>query len=294
MRLILHTGVHYTEQDRLEQSLLRNADALAAKNVAMPHPESFRGLMRDTLNAMHRAPISADAGDVLIDAILGDDAPESLDRVILSDANFFRTAGTAVQKGYFYPAAAQRMAYMTQLFPNDQLEIFMAIRNPAALLPILHSVAVHPNDAAFWGGRRPQDLRWSETLAEIRSTAPQIPITVWCNEDLPLIWSQVLREIAGFGEEEKIAGGFDLLMTIMSKEGMQRFRAYLAGQPTMSEAQKRRVIAAFLDKFALEDEIEEELDMSGWTEDLVEELTDLYDADLAAIEAIPGVRVITP
>ena len=58
--------------------------------------------------------------------------------------------------------------------------------------------------------------------------------------------------------------------------------------------QKRRVIAAFLDKFALDEEIEEELDMPGWTEELVAELTEVYDEDVLAIQRIPGVTVLTP
>jgi hypothetical protein len=64
--------------------------------------------------------------------------------------------------------------------------------------------------------------------------------------------------------------------------------------PDMSEIQKRRVIVAFLDKFALEDEIEEELDMPGWTDDLVQELTDLYDRDIETVRRIAGVTMIAP
>ena len=291
MRLILHTGVHYTEQDRLAQTVQRNDAVFAQGKVAMPDPESYRSLVRDTLNAMHRAPVTEDARDVLLDVILGSDEPE---RVILTDPNFFRTPGTAVQQGQFYPDAPSRMASMARLFPEDDLEIFMAIRNPAALLPILHNVSSHPKDAQFWGGRGPQDVRWSDLLTDIRAAAPEIPITVWCNEDMPLLWSQIIREMLGLDENTKIAGGFDLLATIMSTEGMQRFRAYLASHPEMSELQKRRVIAAFLDKFALEDEIEEELDMMGWTDALVDELTEIYDQDMYAIEQIPGVRLVTP
>jgi len=73
----------------------------------------------------------------------------------------------------------------------------------------------------------------------------------------------------------------------------------------MTEMQKRPVIAAFLDKHAIEDEIDkhaiedeiaEELDMSGWTEALVDELTDVYvyDDDVLAIQRIPGVTLIAP
>lgn len=291
MQLVLHTGVHYTEQDRIAQTLMRNADLLSEKNVAMPDPEIYRGLVRDTLNAMHRAPLTEDARSVLLDVILKGAQP---DRLILSDPNFFRTAGTAVQQGKLYPAAAQRMQYMAQIFGADQIEIFMTIRNPAAILPMFKATSTHPADNMFWGKKDPRDLRWSDLLVEMRRATPEIPITVWCNEDMPMVWSAVIREIAGFVPDAKINGAFDLLYSIMSKEGMQRFRAYLGNHPEMSEMQKRRVIAAFLDKFALEDEIEEELDMPGWTEELVDELSDIYDRDLLVIEQIPGIRVIAP
>lgn len=291
MQLALHTGVHYTEEDRLLKCLLHNKDTFAKRGIAVPGPSSFRGLFRDTLNAMHKAPPGPEARDILLDAAL-DDA--SADRIVLSDPNFFRTPATAVMKGHLYPDAATRMMHMAQLFPDDDIEIFMAIRNPASLVPILFDKSMNQNDGPFWGTLTALDLRWSDTLGQIREAAPDIPITVWCNEDLPLIWSQVIREIAGLELHEKITGGFDLLAKIMSKEGMQRFRTYLDSHPDMSEIQKRRVIAAFLDKFAIDDEIEEELDMPGWTEELVDEMSDIYDDDMAIIQRIPGVTMITP
>ena len=49
----------------------------------------------------------------------------------------------------------------------------------------------------------------------------------------------------------------------MSKEGMQRFAAYLKSHLEMTEIQKRRVIFALLNKFALEEKIEEELTLAG-------------------------------
>lgn len=291
MQIILHTGAHYTEQDRLIKTILRNSGKLSKQGIHVPGPNSYRALVRDTLNAMSRTPAGPDAREVLLDVILDDVAPK---RVLLSDPNFFRTAGTALRNGVIYPDAPARMMHMADLFPEDELQIFFAIRNPAALVPILFDVAVHKQPGQFWGGRSPQDLRWSETIANIRRAAPGIPITVWCNEDMPLIWSQVIRDMVGLASDEKIIGAFDLLATIMSKEGMQRFRGYLDSHPQMSEPQKRRVIAVFLEKFALDDEIEEELDMPGWTEELVDEMTALYDADMAVIASIPGVRLITP
>lgn len=291
MQLVLHTGAHYTEQERLIQSMLRNSDAFGKKGIVIPDPEAYRGVIRGTLNAMQRTPPSDDARDVLLDVILED---EDAERVILSDPNFFRTQGTAMQNGVLYPAAPTRMAYMAELFPDDDVQIFLAVRNPATFLPILHGVAKEKDHAAFWGTCEPMDIRWSETIGAIRAAVPDVPITVWCNEDMPLIWSQIILRMAGLEEGSKISGGFDLLMSIMSKEGMQRFRSYLAAHPDMSEAQKGRVIAAFLDKFALDEEIEEELDMPGWTDELVDAMTDQYDQDMAEVARIPNLSIIAP
>ncbi|KIN66227.1 hypothetical protein Z946_239 [Sulfitobacter noctilucicola] len=291
MQLILHTGAHYTEQERLIKSVLRNKETFSQRGVVVPGPNSYRGIMRDTLNAMSRSPASPDARAVLLDVML-DGTPA--DRLILSDANFFRTAGTAIQRGVLYPAAPDRMANMVSLFPDDEIEIFLGLRNPATLIPVLYDKSIDQAPDAFWAGRRPQDIQWSDTISQIRAAAPSVPITVWCNEDTPLIWSQIIRDMAGIEHHDKIAGGFDLLMSIMSKEGMERLRAYMHSNPEMTEMQKRRVIGAFLEKFAIDEAIEEELDMPGWTEALVDELTDLYDEDMLAVQRLPGVTMISP
>lgn len=290
MKLVLHVGVHFTEEDRMMKCLLRNADDFASKGTVVPGHTKYRAILRDTLNAMVSAEPSEMARDVLVDAFLDD---TEADRVILSDANFFRTPKSAVQQGMLYPAAPVRMMRMAQVFEQDEVEIFMAIRNPATLLPILYSKAEDPDPASFWGGRDPRDILWSETVGLLRDAVPDVPITIWCNEDTPLIWAHIIRQMAGLPDDQKIIGGFDLLSSIMSSEGMKRFRAYLKDHPIMTEHQKRRAIAAFLDKYALDGEVEEELDMPGWTEDVVDEMTEIYDEDVAKIAAMPGVRVLT-
>ena len=291
MQLILHAGAHYTEEDRLLKSLLTDKAMLSENGTFVPEHSVYRGLFRDTLNAMHKSSASDSARDVLLDAILEDSQAE---RVILSDANFFRTPATAMIEGMLYPAAPVRMMRMAQLFPDDELQIFMAIRNPATLLPILHQVSADNSDVQFWGDKDPLDVRWSDTLALLRDSAPEIEITVWCNEDAPLIWGNILREMTGLPATVPLAGEFDLLETIMKPEGMARFKSYIAAHPQITGIQQQRVIAAFLDKFAIEDALEEELDMPDWTDELVEQMTDIYDADVAQIQQIPGIRMLLP
>ena len=75
---------------------------------------------------------------------------------------------------------------------------------------------------------------------------------------------------------------------------MTRFEEYLAAHPNMTEMQKRRVISAFLDKFAIEDAIEEEVNAPGWSEADIEAMTEIYEEDMFAVARIPGVTYIAP
>jgi len=91
-----------------------------------------------------------------------------------------------------------------------------------------------------------------------------------------------------------LAGEFALLPEIMTKAGHERFNAYMEARPGLTEAQKRRVVTAFLDKFADEAAIEEELDVPEWDPGMIETLSALYDEDVAEITRMDGVRMILP
>jgi hypothetical protein len=143
-------------------------------------------------------------------------------------------------------------------------------------------------------GIAPLDLRWSDLIARIRNILPRASLTVWCNEDTPLIWAQLIRELGGVDPLTKITGGFDLLSAIMSADGMKHFVTYLKANPPQTEQQKRRIIAAFLEKYALEDEVEDEIDIPGWTEETVDQLTANYDEDIDRIVSMEGVNFIGP
>jgi hypothetical protein len=103
-----------------------------------------------------------------------------------------------------------------------------------------------------------------------------------------------VREIAGLAANDPFEGAYDLLSEIMSPDGMARFESYLKSHPDMTEMQTRRVITAFLDKFAIEDMVEEEVDLPGWTDTLIENLTDQYEEDIFKISRIPGVTLLSP
>ena len=119
-------------------------------------------------------------------------------------------------------------------------------------------------------------------------------LTIWCNEDSPLLWPEILRAVAGVGQDQTLDGDFDLLATIMSDEGLDRIKAFFDSHPPHHLAQRRRATAAFLEKYARADEMEVEIDLPGWSEELVEAMTAGYDADCAEIASLPGVVFLTP
>ncbi|XDA96583.1 hypothetical protein AB1M95_10565 [Sulfitobacter sp. LCG007] len=291
MKIILHAGAHFTEEDRLMKCLLRNKPDFARRGVSVPGPGRYRQLLRDSLSALRDSPASQESPDILLDAILDD---EKARRLVLSNANLFAAPRGALRGGMIYASAPERLRQVAALFSGIEIRLFMALRNPASFVPACFSQSRLDDVAAFLDCADPRSLRWSDTLIAIREALPDLPMTIWCSEDAPLLWGQIIREMAGLGEHDEITGGFDLLASIMTPQGMARFKSYLEEHDDLPEASRRRVMRAFLDRFAIEEALEEEIDMPHWTQDLVAEMTDTYDRDMLRIESIPNLRLLLP
>lgn len=291
MQIVYHIGANCTDQDRLLKSILKNADNLSKQGIKVPGPGKYRRLLRETLEALDGNPPVAEAREILLDAILDD---EQCNRLVLSHAQFMCVHRRVFEGGALYRLAETKLRSLASLFPEDEIDIFMGIRNPATFIPAVFHESPADDFARFMHGVAPETVRWSDLIAQIKTVLPKANLTVWCNEDTPLIWAQLIREISGVDPLTKITGGFDLLSTIISPEGMRRFVTYIKAHPPQTEVQKRRIIAAFLEKYALDDQIEDEIDLPGWTDETVETLSALYEDDIDRIERMTGVDFITP
>lgn len=291
MQIAYHIGVNCTDEERLLRSLMRSADLLSQADIALPGPGRYRKLMRETVEGLTQGPAPAETRDVLVDAIT--DMPEAR-RMVLSNAAFLTQPNRIFEDGQFYGMAGFKMQALRQMFPGDAVTVFMALRNPATFVPAVFAQARARTMDSYLGPVDPRSLRWSDLIARMRAAAPDIPLVVWCNEDTALIWNELLHRLADLPAAAPMEGAHDLLETIMAPEGMARFRAYLASHPPASDLQLRRVIGAFLDKYALPHEIEEEIDIPGWDAALVDDLTAAYEADLPRIAAMPGVTFLSP
>ncbi len=291
MQIVYHIGSNCTDQDRLLKSVLKNAESFAKQGVKVPGPGKYRRLIRETIQRLDGNSPPDDTREILLDAILDD---EKCNRLVMSHAQFICIHSRVFENGIFFEQTDFKLKSLEALFPEDELEIFIALRNPATFIPALYKESKLPNFATFMNDINPMHVHWSDLIQRIRMILPNARLTVWCNEDTPLIWAQLIRELAGVDPLTRITGGFDLLSTIMTTEGMKKFVAYLKANPPQTEQQKRRIIAAFLERYAIPEEVEDEIDLPGWTDETVAQLTQAYESDLERIEDMEGVNFIAP
>jgi hypothetical protein len=292
MDIALHLGVHCTDDERIFRALMKNRDRLAAAGTALPMTRSYRQMLPKLIRSLRGAPAGTDAQDMVRDALGVDDGTR---RLILSHENLACFPVQAVGPNGLYPQLHLRLAALANVFPTDRCTFFVALRNPATLVPALLERGLVSGYGELMADTDPRGLRWGPVLRAMLSAVPDAGLVLWCNEDTPLLWPELLRQIAGDAGPEPLAGEDDMLALLLTEQGLGRYREFLATREApLAPAQMQRVAAAFLRKFARPEEMELSIDLPGWSEALIAEMSAAYDADVAEIAALPGVTFLMP
>jgi hypothetical protein len=212
----------------------------------------------------------------------------------MSNTNFTCIPNRIFDNGMQYSQAELKLRGLMRLPPKDELDIYLALRGPVTFLPDAYRRSKADNFAAFMQGRDPHSVLCSDLVHRIRRVAPHATLTVWCNEDTPLIWAELVREIAGLDRDVRITGGFDLLASIITKEGMNRFLSYMKAHPPKTNTQKRHVNAAFLDKYGIMEQVEEVVDLARHDRRGYRVSVRAYESDVQRIAQMPDVTFIMP
>jgi hypothetical protein len=290
MRIVYHLGAHCTDDDRLVRCLLKNRAVLAEQGIVVPAPTRYRNLLRDTVNQLRGAAASEDTQAMILDQIM-DEA--SADRLILSWTGFLGFPGYAVKDG-LYAHGGEKLRAFTQIFPDIEAEFCLGIRNPATYLPDLRKRTQQKGHEDILDGLDPFGLHWSNAVQAILDHNPGVPLTVWCDEDTPLIWPEVLAYVSGHASDTRLDATDELLGMLLTEAGLARFHTYCREHPPQSVAHRRRIVTAFLEKFGRPERLAEEIAQPGWTDEVVEELTQSYLTDVERIARLSGVRLIEP
>ncbi len=290
MQIAFHIGAHCTDEDQLVKSLIKNAQIFTQEGVAVPGPSTYRKLLADVTVKLGERKATLETQDILLEKILDGTDP---DRLVLSFDNFIGGPRRTFENGLLYPVAGEKTEKLHSIFPDHEVEFFLAVRDPASFVPAFFTKYPDLNKNQIMSQLNLEGLIWSDVVKDIRDSNPDSPITVWCNEDTPLIWPEIMHEITGIDMRVLFRGGLDILAQIMEREGMKRLRAYMAENQPVNEIQRRRILAAFLDKYAIDDAVEDTIQLPGWTDEIVETLSASYEDDMLELSRIPGVTMIT-
>jgi hypothetical protein len=291
MDIAIHLGAHLTDDGRLRSCLEKNRATLAREGIEVPDTGRFRTPILDAVKTHSSDGISADAGAILLDSIVSQDTTE---RLVMSSTRFLSPLPSAVRRAQFCAMAEARVAGLRALFADHHVSFYMAIRNPASFLPALIESVNAEQAAVIKGDLEPTNLRWSDLVRTIRTQFPEAPVTIWCDEDTPFIWEDVLRVVSGHQDTTTLSHVYDWFDTVMVDGGAAKLAAYMDNAPPMDRNQRQRVIAAFLDKFCDESKIDVDVSTIDWGEEMVDLLSELYDNDVEALGAMDGVTLLQP
>lgn len=288
--LAFHVGAPNTDNGQLVWSLRKDAQALLERGVMIRRPGTYMPTLSQLQQKQNHEFVTGQERAALLAGLVKDQA---VSRIILTNSSFLGAPSWMLSGGRLYRNAGKNTAGLRGLFPDNPCEFFLGLRNPATLIGPVFKSQSGKTWSQFAPGTDFLDLRWSEVVEDIKIRNPGCRVTVWCNEETPVIWPSILGHVTGLRDGFRFSGELDITKGIISEAGYERLESYLASRPGLSDSQRERVRALFLDYFHDEEQIEEEIDLPGWTQDLVDGMSETYQADTELIRHMPGVTFLT-
>jgi len=290
IQIVYHLGAPYTDNEQVTWSLRKDAPLLSEKGIFLRRPRKYRAHVTEMVKELQGEKPSVVDQENLLNSIIGN---EQINRLIMSNSGFLGVPAWMFYGSAFYKNAAKNTVAIRNLFPDNPCEFFLGVANPAVFIPAAFKAQKEKDYAQFMDNTDLAQVRWSDVISRIQQANPDCPLTVWANEDTPIVWPDVLRGIAGLEPDIRLNGELDILREIISEEGFAALEKYLADRPEMTDKKRKQTWAAFLEKYYLQEAVDETIDMPGWLAETVEALTEIYEHDLEVIKTLPGVKFLS-
>ncbi len=291
MDIALHLGAHLTDEGQFRNCLRANQDSLSRAGIVVPRPRDCLALVVEAANQVSEGEEAPDFMPSLCSAVGAD---EGTRRLVLAAPGLLARLPEVLDGRVLYPQAGPRLQALRKLFEGQSVEIFFCIRNPATYVPAFLANAKAKHAAKVQQNLAGEALRWSQLVTDFRMFWPEARLTLWCDEDTPFLWHQLLEKVAGVAPEGGFAGSYQWFDSVMVDGGAEKLEAYLAASPPVDEEHRQKVIAAFLDKFCDDAKLDVDISATGWDEAQLDVLTQLYEDDVAQIARMEGVQVLQP
>jgi hypothetical protein len=291
MQVAIHFGTHGTEPERMIRTLMENRDWLLGNGVEVVPPGRYKGVLDEALNSLKGGEAPPEMEEVIYDALLESD---SVKRMVISQASLIGAPMRCLSNKGLFPQAGARMRAVGNLFPSAEVEMSLAIQNPALQIPHLVSRMPDMSFERALANCDPRDLRWGPAMQRIVEAMQGRRIIVWCYEDTPLIWPEAVRRVARMPAEVPLKSGLAVLGDLLPPEGLAELKEAMARAGRLTVEARRSIFAEMLGRHARPESVREEVVVPGWTQDLVDEITDAYEEDVAMIAALPDVEFLGP
>ncbi|MFD1794635.1 hypothetical protein FQV27_06875 [Paracoccus aurantiacus] len=288
MQIVYHVGAHGSDHERLIRTLLRNREELWTLGTDIPSPTRYKGVFGGAITALNGGEAPAEMQETLLDSLIDSDSAR---RLILSQSMFLGLPQRAIGESGFYPRGAHRMLGLSNLFPDSAVEFFLSVVHPAAQVAELVLLSKGDYDAVM-GGRDPRTLRWAPFVRAIQDAIPDRELVVWAQEDLPFIWPEVLRRMAGIGPETPLRGEDAVLADLLPAEALAELNRQISAIPGIGISTRRDMIEKALSDHATEGAAESAVNLPGWSQDLIDELSQIYAEDIDELSSMPGIDFI--
>ncbi len=224
-RLVLHGGAHKTATSPIQSVLNRNAEDLAARDIAYVHHRKLRrdvtvpaqvnaydmlGVapgLRPTL-ASGKRQVSDDELAAFSAAFFAPILAAAPERVVLSEENLLGHCGHCVRRGQLYGHRRRMAQKFAQAMPLRVDEVYLAIRGypeffAAAYVEFLRSASPgrFVPEAEFKANVMARMPSWHSVLQTLRTAFPHAAIRVWRYEDFPALEPRILAALCGPGVE---------------------------------------------------------------------------------------------
>ncbi|MCV2870198.1 hypothetical protein OEW28_16330 [Defluviimonas sp. WL0002] len=290
MQVIYHIGAHCTDEGRILKALLKNRGLLVDRGVAVPSPAQFRPVLRRAMQSLSGGLLGQDAGQMIIEDLL-DGTPAS--RLIFSHDFLMSIPMHSIGEDGLYANAPRNVAALSRIFAEGACEFHIGLRNPATLVPALVRMQRGQSYRDVMGAAHPLEMRWRPVIERIFERVPDARLVLWCDEDLPFVWPELLRRMADLNPEIALEGENDFLATLLTPAGLATLESRLSTAPRDIES-RRAITAEVLAAHLREGAAEEAIELPGWSQTLIDQMTAEYDADVAAIASFPRVEFLWP
>lgn len=289
MQVVIHAGVPYTDAGQLLANLAAHKGALYKAGTLPLGPRRCRQFVKVMSDAMASGLPLAEAREQM-NAVLPDAA--DIQRVVVSSEKFFGPMRAALQHGQIYPFAGKRAAYTQDLLNGAQIEIFAGLMNPGLFIPRVLTALDPARTRSILDTTDLSCLSWVTMIEDLGDLVPDVKITLWENEDSPLIWGDILRAMAGLPDSIAIPGEHTLLASLLTEQGKHQLLPLIQQEQSGARLASGAELARLLEAHAQPDRVEEELDLPGWSTEIVSAFSELYAQDMAKIRTMPNVRVL--